>query len=65
VRMELNVLPEAEVESVAAKEGMELISKAYVDWDQFYRTQKFVLAERSDNLNEHFQLSTFYFFRAG
>jgi SAM-dependent methyltransferase len=63
VRMELNVLPEAEVESVAAKEGLELLTKAYVVWDRFYLNHEFVLAEKPDRLSGHFPRSTVYFFR--
>jgi 2-polyprenyl-3-methyl-5-hydroxy-6-metoxy-1,4-benzoquinol methylase len=63
IRMEMNILSEAEAEKVATDAGMILRGKGYINWDIFYRTQKFVLETTPPKGQETFPVSPLYFFQ--
>ena len=63
IKMELNILSEAEVEEAARKSDLTIIRRAYIDWETFYETLKFSLLEAPRPGRSRYPTSPLYFMR--
>ena len=64
-RMELNVMPKAEVIRVARTCGLELDAIGNINWRTFYTARRFQIESEENELDDQreFPLSHLYFFR--